>query len=92
MFFALKYYLNREQYGQTPLLYGKTFNSPVKLKVEGNMCSPEQTKGEPTYSPKPKTSVSDKDEYIITGYKTDYVMDERFNMLFPRMYDDKPHL
>jgi len=32
--FALKYYLNREQYGDRPLLYGQTYNSPVKLKVE----------------------------------------------------------
>jgi hypothetical protein len=88
--FALKYYLNREQYGTTPLLYGKTYNSPVKLKVEGNTCIPEQTTGEPTYTQKPKKSASDKDEYIITGYKTDYVMDEKFDMFFPRMYDDKP--
>jgi len=88
--FSLKYFLNREQYGATPLLYGKTYNSPVKLKIEGNTCTPEQTTGEPTYAQKPKTSVSDKDEYIVTGYKTDYVMDERFDMFFPRMYDDKP--
>jgi hypothetical protein len=83
--FSLKYYLNREQYGETPLLYGKTFNSPVKLKVDGGTCSPEQTKGEPTYAQKPKTSASDKDEYIITGYKTDYVMDERFDILPPHV-------
>jgi hypothetical protein len=88
--FSLKYYLNREQYGDTPLLYGKTFNSPVKLKVDGNICTPEQTEGEPTYGQKPKTSPSDKDQYIVTGHKTDYVMDDQFNMFFPRMYDDKP--
>lgn len=88
--FALKYYLNREQYGDRPLLYGQTFNSPVKLRVEGNMCVPEQTTGSASYAPKPKTSPTDKDEYIITGYKTDYVMDDRFDMLFPRMYSAQP--
>lgn len=86
--FSLKYYLNREQYGDTPLLYGACFNAPVKLKVDGNMCSPEQTQGAPTYGQKPKTSATDKDQYIVTGYKTDYVMDERFNMFFPRMYSN----
>jgi len=86
--FSLKYYLNREQYGDTPLLYGACFNAPVKLNVNGNECIPEQTQGAPTYGQKPKTSDSDKDEYIVTGYKTDYVMDERFNMFFPRMYSN----
>lgn len=88
--FALKYYLNREQYGDRPLVFGSTYNAPVKLNIEGNMCVPEQTQGAPSYSPKPKTSASDKDEYIVTGYKTDYVMDERFDMFFPRMYSSSP--
>jgi len=88
--FSLKYYLNREQYGDSPLLYGAVYNAPVKLRVEGNMCIPEQKQGAPSYAPKPKTSSSEKDQYIITGYKTDYVMDERFDMLFPRMYSSTP--
>ena len=88
--FSLKYYFNREQYGDRPLFYGPVYNAPVKLRVEGNMCIPEQTQGEAQYAKKPKTSTSDKDEYMITGYKTEYVMDERFNMLFPRMYSTTP--
>lgn len=88
--FSLKYYLNREQYGDRPLLYGPTFNAPVKLNVDGNMCVPVQKEGPATYAPKPKTTSNEKDEYVITGYKTDYVMDERFNMLFPRMYSSDP--
>jgi hypothetical protein len=88
--FSLKYYLNREQYGDRPLLYGSTYNAPVKLNVEGNMCVPVQKQGEASYAPKAKTSSSEKDEYKITGYKTDYVMDERFDMFFPRMYSTTP--
>ncbi len=84
--FALKYYLNREQYGDRPLMYGPVYNAPVKLRVEGNNCIPEEKRGEAQYTPKPKTSPNDKDAYLLTGYKTDYVMDERFNMLFPRLY------
>ena len=88
--FSLKYYLNREQYGDRPLLYGPYYNAPVKLNVEGNMCVPVQTIGEAQYAQKPKTSANDKDEYIITGYKTDYEMDDRFQTFFPRMYSTDP--
>jgi len=88
--FALKYYFNREQYGDRPLIYGPVYSAPVKLRVDGNMCVPEQTQGEAQYAKKPKTSPADKDKYMVTGYKTDYVMDERFNMLFPRMYSTTP--
>lgn len=88
--FALKYYLNREQYGDRPLLYGAVYNAPVKLRVEGNNCIPVEETGEAQYTPKPKNSPNDKDEYLLTGYKTDYVMDDRFNMIFPRMYSTVP--
>ena len=88
--FSLKYYLNREQYGDRPLLYGSVYNAPVKLNIEGNMCVLVKKQGDATYAPKPKTSPADKDEYIITGYKIDYEMDDRFNMFFPRMYSDNP--
>ncbi len=84
--FALQYYLNREQYGNRPLLYGAVYNAPVKLKVEGNMCVPEMKQGDPLYSPKPKSNPSEKDEYVLTGYNSEYVMNEKFNMFFPRMY------
>ena len=84
--FALKYYLNREQYGDRPLLFGPTYNAPVKLRVEGNLCIPVEKIGAAQYAPKPKTSPDEKDKYIITSYKTNYKMDDRFNMFFPRLY------
>ena len=91
--FSLKYYLNRTQYGDRPLLYGAVYNAPVKLNVEGNRCIPVQKKGTANYEPKPKTSASDKDEYILTGYNSEYVMDDHFNMFFPRMYShDSQHI
>jgi hypothetical protein len=91
--FSLKYYINREQYGDSPLLFGTTFNAPVKIKVENNMYMPVmKEKGHPYYSLKTKTTSSDKDQYVIVGYKGDgeYVMDERFDMFFPRMYSPDP--
>jgi hypothetical protein len=87
--FALKSYLNREQYGDRPLIYGPVYNAPVKRIPEGMYCVPETKQGGAQYAPKPKSSPNDPDEYIITGYKINYVTDEKFNMLFPRMYSSQ---
>ena len=83
--FSLKYYLNREQYGDCPLLYGQTYNAPVKLKIQGNMCVPIEKKGHAQYAPAPKKE-GEKDHYALTGYKTSYEYMDEFKMLFPRMY------
>ena len=87
--FALKSYLNREQYGDRPLIYGPVYNAPVKRVPEGMYCVPETKQGGAQYAPKPKTNPNDPDEYIVTGYKMNYVTDEKFNMLFPRMYSSQ---
>ncbi|HHT21987.1 MAG TPA: DUF2723 domain-containing protein [Bacteroidales bacterium] len=87
--FSLKYYLNREQYGDRPLLYGGTYNAPMKLKVEGNTCVYDVEKS-PLYAPKPKLDPSEKDEYIVAGEKYTYKRDDKFMMLFPRMYSSDP--
>ncbi|MFV0391520.1 MAG: DUF2723 domain-containing protein [Paludibacteraceae bacterium] len=87
--FSLQYYLNREQYGDRPLLYGGVYNAPPKLKVEGNTCTYDADK-KPIYAPKPKRNASEKDEYVVAGYRFDYKKDEKFNMLFPRMYSNQP--
>ena len=88
--FSLKYYLNREQYGDTPLFYGQTYNAPVKLEVKGNMCIPVETKGHAQYAPAPKVE-GEKDRYVITGYKSGYEYMEDFKMLFPRMHSGQAH-
>lgn len=86
--FSLKYYLNREQYGDRPLLYGGVYSAPPKLKVEGNTCTYDADKS-PLYAPKPKRDPSEKDEYIIAGYKYDAKKDDKFMMFFPRMYSSQ---
>ncbi len=87
--FALKYYLNREQYGDRPLFYGATFNAPMQLKVVGNTCEYDYEKT-PQYAPKPKQNPSEKDEYVVAGYKFKARKDKNFMMLFPRMYSSDP--
>ena len=86
--FSLKYYLNREQYGDRPLIYGQTYNAPVELRVEGNMCIPVEKQGHAQYAPAPKVE-GEKDRYVITGYKTSYKFMPQFCMLFPRMYSSQ---
>ncbi len=86
--FSLKYYLNREQYGDRPLFYGQTYNAPVELRIEGNMCIPVEKRGHAQYAPAPQVE-GEKDHYVITGYKTSYKFMPQFCMLFPRMYSSQ---
>ncbi len=86
--FSLKYYLNREQYGDRPLLYGQTYNAPVELRIEGNMCIPVEKTGHAQYAPAPKKE-GEKDHYAITGYKMNYKFMDQFCMPFPRMYSSQ---
>lgn len=85
--FSLQYYLNREQYGDRPLIYGPVYSAPEKLVVEGNYCVHIEKLGSNVWVKKTKKSATEKDEYICTGKKhKGYEMDSRFNMFFPRMY------
>lgn len=85
--FSLASYLNREQYGERPLLYGQTFNSTVLYQVDDNgIAKPVSEKGNPNYSKVVKSDPNEPDKYILTGYSDDYVMTPELNMLFPRMY------
>ena len=83
--FSLKYYLNREQYGDRPLFYGQTYNAPVELRIQGNMCIPVEKVGHAQYAPAPHVE-GEPDQYVVTGHKTSYKYMDRFCMFFPRMY------
>jgi hypothetical protein len=87
--FSLERYLNREQYGETPLFYGQTFASDINWKVDGSNCVPEYKKGGPLWNKKAKKSPDEKDRYEITGYQQDPVMNPECNMFFPRMYSNR---
>ncbi|MDR1592500.1 MAG: DUF2723 domain-containing protein [Prevotellaceae bacterium] len=83
--FSLQSYLNREQYGDRPLFYGKMYPAPEVLEVQGNHCVPIE-KISRSWTRKVKTSTTEKDSYMPTKKVTGYKMDSRFQMLFPRMY------
>ena len=73
--FSLLYFLNREQYGENPLLNvfrGQYFNAPVIDYKEG----------------KPKYVFEDG-KYIISAHDLKRVYDPRFITIFPRMWSDQ---
>jgi hypothetical protein len=72
--FSLLYYLNREQYGDRPLMKGPVYNAPATGYEEN---------GRPTYTPL-------NGKYEITNRKVEYKYDERFLMTFPRMFSQDP--
>ncbi len=80
--FSLASYLNREQYGETPLLYGTTFTSEVQRSASGEAISSEET----GYAKAVKTSPNDPDRYVPIVTKTEYTYIPEQNMFFPRIY------
>ena len=79
--FSFSKYLNREQYGESPLFFGQTFASDVKRDATGAV---KTTKGDPIYTKVVKTNPDDPDRYFISGYKEKYEYD--YTVFFPRMY------
>jgi hypothetical protein len=72
---SLLSYLNREQYGDWPVLYGQYFNAPIVDRKDGN----------PVYR---KNRVSGKYEIIDDRKGTIPVYNDEFTTLFPRMWND----
>jgi len=81
--FALLSYLNREQYGEKPFLYGQYFNTPLDSKepyVDGN----------PVYYQDKKSG-----KYIVVDEKKKSIpnYDSKFMTFFPRMWSpQKKHI
>jgi MFS family permease len=83
--FALSSYLNREQYGKTPLFYGTTFTSDVQRDAQGSAISSQTY----TWAKTPKSSPNEKDRYSKVVSELNYKYIPEQNMLFPRMYDSR---
>ena len=82
--FTLGSYLSRDQYGDTPLLYGQAYTSQVAFDVDGNMCVPKRKSGAPVWQRREKASKNEKDSYFVVSHKDKLVYAQ--NMLFPRMH------
>ncbi len=75
--FALRSYLAREQYGDSPLFYGHYYNSPLDWDAM------DKEKGKPVYA-----KINGK--YEVVDYKRDYIFDSRTTSIFPRMHSQEP--
>ena len=88
--FALAKYLSREQYGETPLLYGRTLYSDIMYQQMGNgTMQPATKEGPMQYAPQVKNSPDEPDRYKELGPKKSYRYSPEQNMLFPRIHDEK---
>ena len=85
--FSLRGYLNRDQYGQKPLVYGRTFASDVQRTADGNPVF--KTKKE--HARVIKSSADEKDSYIVREVVDDYRYTH--TLFFPRMHSgEKNHV
>lgn len=75
---ALRKYLNREQYGETPIVYGHSFASRV--------VDVKERKGD--WMAAPKSATDAKDRYVRGPKRMSYRYDQE--MLFPRVYSTNP--
>lgn len=81
--FTLASYLNREQYGDRPLFYGRTYASTEKRDVQtGMVLAPTSEKK--SYDKIAKKSPDEKDQYVVVNTVPTYELTN--TMLFPRMY------
>ena len=82
--FSLGSYLNREQYGKTPLFYGPAYCSEIDRVAEGEYLVPRQKEGKAVYRP---VVDSTKQEYEVVRRDIDYLY--KNNMYFPRMHSSR---
>ena len=82
--FSLGSYLNREQYGKTPLFYGPAYCSEIDRVVDGEYLVPRQKEGQAVYRP---VADSTKQEYEVVRHDIDYMY--KNNMYFPRMHSSR---
>ena len=77
--FTLQSYLNREQYGDRPLIRGESFNANVEYNA----------KGEPVTKAKKPVYVPKNGKYEIINHSFKYKFDKKYVSNFPRMYSNQ---
>ena len=82
--FALGSYLNREQYGDTPLFYGPAYCSEVEREPVGEYLVPKHEEGRAIYRP---SADSANHKYEVIRHDIKYLYKE--NMFFPRMHSGR---
>lgn len=79
---SLLSYLQREQYGSQPILYGPDYNSSVEFDANG---APMKEEAKPEYHEK---TINGKTRYEVVGKKqAEYIYPDSAKRFFPRIYD-----
>lgn len=78
--FSLLSYLNREQYGSNPLVYGPVYNAAPDWNNDGSANVKEKY----TYTPR-------GEKYVKVSNGIEYVWASEFTTFFPRMYSRDPN-
>ena len=78
--FSLGSYLSREQYGDTPLLYGPTYCSELEYEPQGEYYVVKKEEGSPIYRP---TNDHTGHHYSAIAHRPKYIYKDQ--MWFPRM-------
>ena len=81
--FAFLSYLNRDQYGTTPLLYGEYYNAVPQWDKDGRATITEKF----TYTPR---IVDGKERYVKVSSGVEYKFQSDFCTIFPRMHSRDP--
>jgi tetratricopeptide (TPR) repeat protein len=76
--FSLISYLNREQYGDRPLVTGEYYNSEIDRRAS------QEKQGTPV-------RIKKNGKYEIVQYRPSYVFDSEMTTFFPRMYSRQPN-
>jgi len=87
--FTLRTYLGREQYGETPLIYGQTYVSEYKYESKGGVRMRAIKDEGPVWAQIAKHDPSEKDRYFVATRKEKLVYMDELNTFFPRMFDAK---
>jgi len=82
--FSLGSYLNREQYGDTPLFYGPAYCSEMDNEIQGQYRVPKTEEGRAIYRP---SADATKQCYEVTRHDVKYLY--KNNMFFPRMHSQR---
>jgi len=81
--FTMRTYLAREQYGETPLIYGPTYVSEMKRTDTKDLVVKD---GGPVWAMIAKHDSTEKDRYFVATRKSEYVYTDELNTIFPRMF------
>ena len=82
--FSLGSYLNREQYGETPLLYGHAYSSEPLYEAQGDYLVWKKQEGKAIYRP---SADSTEQQYEVIRHDVKYIYKD--NMFFPRMHSSR---